>query len=59
MTLDIMQLILGIALFLIAIKIVKKVTKLIFFILIAGGIYCFAKGILDVGVLMEWWSTIF
>jgi hypothetical protein len=54
-----MQIILGIALFLIAIKIVKKVTKLIFFILIAGGIYCFAKGILDVGVLMEWWSTIF
>ena len=42
MTLDIMQIILGIALFLIAIKIVKKVTKLIFFILIAGGIYCFA-----------------
>ena len=59
MPLDIIQIIIGVALFIIAIKLIKKVTKLVFFILLVAAIYCFSKGILDIGILMQWWSSIF
>ena len=51
--------IIGLILLFIAIKLVKKISKMIFFILILGGLYIFSKGLIDVGTVLNWWTSLF
>ncbi len=51
--------IIGLILLFIAIKLVKKISKMIFFILILGGLYSFSKGLIDVGTVLNWWTSLF
>lgn len=59
MPISIIQIILGIILIIIALMIVRKVTKMIFFILLLGGLYSFSHGLITVGTLLNWWGQIF
>ncbi len=59
MTFNIFQIILGVVLIIIAFKLFKKITKMVFFILMLAGVYSFSHGLIDVGTVLNWWSNLF
>lgn len=59
MTFNIFEIILGIALIFLAFKLFKKITKVVFFIIMLGGIYSFSNGLIDIGTVLNWWSNLF
>ena len=55
---DVIQILLGIGLIFLAIKLAKRaVNKLVYLIVIAA-IYLFSRGILSMGTLLEWWDKL-
>lgn len=59
MTLSVMQIIIGIIAIIIAFKFIKKLAKSIFFTILGVGVFCISKGIIDIAMIQEWFSTIF
>lgn len=59
MTISILLILIGLILLFLAIKFIKKISKIVFFILMLGGLYSFSKGLIDVGTVLNWWTSLF
>lgn len=59
MTISILLILIGLILLFLAIKFIKKISKIVFFILMLGGFYSFSKGLIDVGTVLNWWTSLF